>query len=216
MLLQKLFRLMAYLDLQLDKRPPFDVKQALCDDEAEELTDGVKLKQQLGRSILPDDLHRLAVLLEGPIADVYARPSLPQRIIKARPGVVPTEVDSESMSQSYCQVSITKRTNDDIPSSYSISDAGSPGGWHPKKTPRVPVYWVTKRDSRNSTKQAYMCWGNEASIDHFYVKVALVANAKPARERFAEWGIKLSKDGEEEGSARMERTLRRPSKYVAV
>ncbi|KAI9069832.1 hypothetical protein FKP32DRAFT_1616694, partial [Trametes sanguinea] len=60
--------------------------------------------------------------------------------------------------------------------SESESDAGSPGGWFPKKAPRVPVYWVTKRDSRNSTKQAYMCWGNEASIDHFYVRVALVAN----------------------------------------
>ncbi|KAJ2960576.1 hypothetical protein NUW54_g14423 [Trametes sanguinea] len=44
-----------------------------------------------------------------------------------------------------------------------------------------------------------MCWGNEASIDHFYVKVALVANAKAARERFAEWGIELSEDVGEEG-----------------
>ncbi|KAL7282826.1 hypothetical protein ACG7TL_002239 [Trametes sanguinea] len=68
----------------------------------------------------------------------------------------------------------------------------------PSDHPPMPVYWVTQRNSQNATSQAYVSYGNEACLSHFYVQVALVADAKASRERLAEWGVdKLAKDIEE-------------------
>ncbi|OSC96840.1 hypothetical protein PYCCODRAFT_1481692 [Trametes coccinea BRFM310] len=91
---------------------------------------------------------------------------------------------------------------------YDSDDSESADGsddWSPYKrtppasdNPPMPVYWVTQRNSQNATSQAYVSHGNEACLSHFYVQVALVADAKASRERLAEWGVdKLAKDIEE-------------------
>ncbi|CDO68102.1 hypothetical protein BN946_scf185044.g10 [Trametes cinnabarina] len=54
------------------------------------------------------------------------------------------------------------------------------------------------RRSLNGTQSAYVCYDNDACLDHFYVEVALVAQAKLIHERLAEWGAEVAGDAQDE------------------
>lgn len=48
---------------------------------------------------------------------------------------------------------------------------------------RIPIVWIQKGEAVNSFKEAYMAYGNEATLNHVYAEVCLVAEVESFAER---------------------------------
>ncbi|KAL1947047.1 hypothetical protein VTO73DRAFT_14008 [Trametes versicolor] len=93
----------------------------------------------------------------------------------------------------------------------NTSDYGSTGCSYDSDEPwkghrKLPVHWVTELNGLNRTSQAYLSYGNEASMGYMYVFVCLIADVGKYSDRVV--GLSMVDEGvaEGEGGAQRSRT----------